>query len=330
MVSSAGQNTVSQASFREIQIPLPPIAEQRRIVAQVEALLAKVRSCQERLDTIPTVLKRFRQAILAAACSGKLTTDWRQANGRDEITWRDAQLADVCSSIADGDHQPPPQRKEGVPFLTIRNVATGGLDFSNTRFVPEDYFATIKPHRTPTPGDVLYTVVATIGVAVLVETDRPFCFQRHIAILKPNQHISSRYLRILLASPSIVNEARSRATGTAQPTVALGRLRSIPVEIPPRREQDEIVRRVDSMLALADRLEARHKKAKAQIDRLTQSVLAKAFRGELVTTEAELARCEGRDYETAEELLARVTATRTTRDGRATRGPRGKNRRGGV
>jgi type I restriction enzyme S subunit len=76
--------------------------------------------------------------------------------------------------------------------------------------------------------------------------------------------------------------------------------------VPSLSEQEEIVRRTGALLSVADRIEERHEKAKAQVDRLTQSVLAKAFRGELVPTEAELARRGGREYETAEELLARI------------------------
>jgi type I restriction enzyme, S subunit len=304
-------DNLNQRVFKSMPILVPPLVEQQRIVARLRELSTKIDICQGRLAKVRLILKRFRQEVLTAACAGNLTVDWRERNGLDESNWRQAQLADVCFSIADGDHQPPPQRPEGVPFLTIGNVAAGQLDFSGSRFVPEEYFAAIKPHRKPARGDVLYTIVATIGVPVLVETDRSFCFQRHIAILKPNEHMTARYLRILLGSSAVVNEARSRATGTAQPTVALGSLRSIPISVPPLAEQEEIVRRVEALLEVASRLASRYDKAKAQVEKLPQAILAKAFRGELVPTEAESARNEGRDFESAAQLLARIKTTRT-------------------
>jgi type I restriction enzyme S subunit len=300
------QSNINATKLGAFEIPICPPSEQHRIVAKLDALLATVQSCKRRLDKIPSTLKRFRQAVLAAACAGRLTADWRAANGETESGWRDMQLADVCRSIADGDHQPPPQRSNGIPFLTIGNLAAGKLEFAGTRFVSEEYFAAIKPHRKPVRGDVLYSVVATIGIPVLVETNRPFCFQRHIAILKANEQIIPRYLRLLLGSPAVVNEGRAKATGTAQPTLSLGSLRAIPVRIPPVTEQAEIVRQAEAMFALADRLEARYAKAKAHVERITPSLLAKGFRGELVPTEAELAKAERRPYETAEQLLARV------------------------
>jgi type I restriction enzyme, S subunit len=198
-------------------------------------------------------------------------------------SWRDAELRDICSSITDGDHLPPPKQANGVPFLTIGNISSGRLDFSQTRFVSESYFANIKPERVPRRGDTLYTVVgATIGIPVLVDTDRQFCFQRHIAILKPSKATSPEFLRKLMASPIVFREAWARITGTAQPTLPLGNLRTIPVSVPPLTEQQEIVRRVEGLFALADQLELRLAKARGQVDKLTPSLLARAFRGELV------------------------------------------------
>lgn len=294
--------------LKQALVPIPPLAEQHRIVAKLERLLGQVDSCKKRLAKIPAVLKRFRQSVLAAACSGRLTVDWREKNGVSiEEGWRDAELRDICSSITDGDHLPPPKRASGIPFLTIGNISSGRLDFSETRFVPESYFASIKPERLPKRGDTLFTVVgATIGIPVLVDTDRAFCFQRHIAILKPSKETTPKFLHMLMGNPTVFREAWERVTGTAQPTLPLGNLRSIPINIPSLPEQQEIVRRVEKLLAVADQIEARFTEAKRRVDNITQSLLAKAFRGELVPTEYELARAEGRSFESAEELLERI------------------------
>jgi len=80
MTGSVGQKRVPKHFIERSNIPLPPLAEQRRIVAAVEALLARVNASRERLDRVPGLLKAFRQAVLAAACSGRLTEGWREEN----------------------------------------------------------------------------------------------------------------------------------------------------------------------------------------------------------------------------------------------------------
>jgi type I restriction enzyme S subunit len=111
-------------------------------------------------------------------------------------------------------------------------------------------------------------------------------------------------------------------TGTDLPHVTGTGVAEFTIGLPPLEEQQEIARRIEAMFALADRLETRYVKAKAQVDKLNQSVLAKAFRGELVTTEAELAKAEGRSYETAEQLLARIRGDDTVSS--RTTGKRGR------
>ena len=266
----------------KFKIPLAPLAEQKRIADKLEAVLARVDSCRARLDRVPALLKRFRQSVLAAATSGKLTAEWRKTNGIND-EWENTDLLSICSSISDGDHLPPPQTTTGIPFLTIGNISSGRLNFTNARYVPESYFENIRATRVPKPGDTLYSVVgASIGIPVMVEVDRKFCFQRHIAILKPSEGTSPGFLHLLMSSPEVFREAWSLTTGTAQPTLPLGTLRSIPVSVPTLPEQKEIVRRVEDLFAFADRIEARLATAQKTVERLTPATLAKAFRGELV------------------------------------------------
>ena len=95
------------------------------------------------------------------------------------------RLESVCRVITDGGHQPPPQVPEGIPFLVISNVSSGSISFESTRFVPSTYFETLDDSRKPKVGDLLFTVTGSFGIPVVVRTDREFCFQRHIALLKP-------------------------------------------------------------------------------------------------------------------------------------------------
>ena len=336
---AVNQVSINQSNLSKVPIIIAPTNEQRRIVAKLEKLLAKIDAGKERLDKIPGILKRFRQSVLSAACSGRLTADWRENNPDVEPAeellkriqeekiqsrqikvgegipepfnlpkqWKWVRLFDICRAITDGDHQPPPQSKQGVPFLTISNITTGKLDFNETRFVPEDYYEAINEIRKPYKGDILYTAVgATYGIPVLVDTEKRFCFQRHIAILKPSCLISTKYLLYVLKSNFVYKQATDAITGTAQPTVPLSGLRQIKVALPPLPEQQEIVNRVQTLFKTADRIEQRYQKAKSYIDQLTQSILAKAFRGELVPQDP--------NDEPASVLLERIRAERENRE----------------
>lgn len=171
--------------LKEIDFGIPPLAEQKVIADKLDILLAQVESTKARLERILQILKRFRQSVLTAAVSGKLTEEWREINSLGE--WKNRLLKDLCRSISDGDHQAPPRADKGIPFLVISNVSNRLINFDEvSRWVPTDYYNSLKAIRKPENGDILYTVTGSFGIPVIVNTDEPFCFQRHIAIIKPN------------------------------------------------------------------------------------------------------------------------------------------------
>jgi len=300
--SGTTRRRISRKNLSQIDIPVPPPKEQKRIADKLDALLARVDACRERLDRIPLILKRFRQVVLALATSGQLTEDWRTS--RESTQWQRMSLSEICLSITDGDHQAPPQAKRGVPFITIAAINDGRLRIDKaTRFVPSVYFEQMKASRKPEMGDILFSVTGSIAISALVDTREPFTFQRHIAILKPDlSRISSSFLRYALETEDIKRQALSVATGTAQLTVPLSGLRAFMLDIPARDKQDEIVSRVEAIFAYIDRLEARYQAARTQVERLTPALLAKAFRGELVPQDP--------NDEPASVLLERIRAER--------------------
>src|ERR1019366_5832352 len=166
--------------------------------------------------------------------------------------WAVARLQDLFETITDGDHQPPPQVEAGIPFLVIGNVRSGRLDFADVRFVPQGYYRSLADHRKPKRGDVLYTVTGSLGIPALVDTDRAFCVQRHIAMLKPARETNARYLLHALASSDAFQQATKAATGTAQKTLGLASLRAMTVPVAPAPEQARVVDAVDSYLSRLD------------------------------------------------------------------------------
>lgn len=297
--TGATQQSLNDTNAKKILIPLAPLNEQKRIAQKLNELLATVESIKTRLDNAPTIIKRFRQSILAAATSGKLTEEWREENGFSE-EWKERKLEEICNSISDGDHQAPPKAVNGIPFLVISNIRDGKINFDTvSRWVPVEYYNNLKDIRKAQRNDILYTVTGSYGIPVIVDTDENFCFQRHIAIIKSDyKQVDTKFLYFLLGSSQIIEQAHQVATGTAQKTVPLKGLRNFKIFLPLQAEQKEIVSQVESLFALADKLEEKIEAAKKRVDKLTQSILAKAFRGELVEQDP--------NDESAEKLLERI------------------------
>lgn len=275
MTGAVGLRRVPKAFIEEHDIPLPPLSEQRRIVARIEELFSRLDAGVAALRDAKAQLQRYRQSVLAAAVTGQLTKS-------DTASWSTETVADVCEIVTDGDHQAPPRATTGIPFLTIGNISSGRLDFSNTRFVPQSYFDEIKNHRIPIPNDVLYSVVgATIGIPVLVKTDRSFCFQRHIALLRPSKRILPKFLHLFMESPQTFRRAWAGTTGSAQPTLPLKALRALPISLPTLAEQHQIVAEVEVRTTAIDHLAAELDRQITHSNRLRQSTLASAFDGRL-------------------------------------------------
>ncbi|MEQ1902705.1 MAG: restriction endonuclease subunit S [Pirellulaceae bacterium] len=324
------QSTIPKDALLDADIPLPPLAEQRRIVGKLELLLGKVSSSQQRLSRVPGLLKRFRQSVLAAACSGKLTADWREERSIIEddtcpsidpgemepppfdvpSDWRWSSLDAICSKITDGEHLTPPRVDSGVPILSAKDVRDSDVYFSEAKFVTADIAEKSRQRCNPDRGDILVVSRgATVGRTCRVKTDTVFCLMGSVLLFKPrSQIILPEIIEYCFKTPTGLAALIARSGATAQQAIYIRDMRTFPVPLPPLSEQQEIVRRVEKLFAFADQIEARLRQAQAHIDRLTQSLLAKAFRGELVPTEHALATAEGRDYESASELLQRIKA----------------------
>lgn len=167
------------------------------------------------------------------------------------MSWEKMKLESCCISISDGDHQPPPKADRGVPFVTISNInSLNQFDFSDTMFVPQEYYDNLDTKRKAQIGDVLYSVVGSFGIPVYIKNDMPFVFQRHIAILRHNDKILSQYLYYTMLSRNFYAKADVAAVGAAQRTVSLTALRNIEIEVPNIETQN----RIASILSAYDNL----------------------------------------------------------------------------
>ena len=293
-----GKPGLNLTQVRQLEVPIPPLSEQCRIVAKVDELmdlcdeleaaqtrreetrdrlrtasLAQLTASAEtpgkvdrravtfflshshRMVTKAEHVTALRQVIVDLAVAGHLTVHAVQdADGLPR--WDSRALRDVCASIVDGDHQPPPQVPHGVPFLVIGNVRGGSVNFTGSRCVPREYYESLDDAHTPRKGDVLYTLVGSFGIPVLVRDSSPFCVQRHIAVMRPRPAIRQDYLALALKARRTLDQAASCATGIAQKTVPLRGLRAISIPVPPLAEQDRIIDRVNRLMGVCDQLEA--------------------------------------------------------------------------
>jgi type I restriction enzyme S subunit len=317
--------SVKSQTLQNFALAIPPINEQRRILVKLEKLLDRVDLCQRRLAKIPVLLKRFRQTVVAAACSGRLTEDWREKNsalaaenafspdGSSEVpvswTWKLlSEVAQVRGGVTKG-------RKLGgkksifLPYLRVANVQDGFLDLSEIKHIevlPEDE----GKYRLES-GDILFTEGGDrdkLGRGTVWRGEIPKCIhQNHIFRARLlSKDVSPDYISIASKSDFSRRYFFENASQTVNlASINLTTLSALPLPLPPFPEQQEILRRIDELFALADQIEARYAKAKQYVDSLKQSILAEAFRGELVPQDP--------SDEPATVLLERIREARITR-----------------
>ncbi|OED82694.1 restriction endonuclease subunit S [Vibrio crassostreae] len=329
---------INLSVVRNLNINLPPLAEQKRIVEKLDEVLAQVDTIKARLDGIPDLLKRFRQSVLASAVSGKLTEEWRGeygALGQDlglierikvglindktvkkdlnfEISnkifdipdaWSFLKLKSLASKITDGEHKTPKREESGRYLLSARNVRDGYLSLDNVDYVGEEEYQKLRKRCDPNKGDILISCSGSVGRISLVDTDDKYVMVRSAALVKViADFLLNSYLVYVLQSPELQKRIDESSKSTAQSNLFLGPIKELEIPLPSIEEQKEIVRLVDQYFAFADTIEAQVKKAQARVDNLTQSILAKAFRGELVAQDP--------NDEPADKLLARIAEAR--------------------
>ncbi len=276
---------ISGQFIRDLQSPVPPLAEQKNIAEKLDTLLAQVDSTKARLEQIPQILKRFRQAVLGAATNGKLIGHKRQSFEE----WTTKTLKDFFSCI-DGDRGPNyPKKNDYLTdghclFLSTKNVRKLGFNFDAKVFISEEKDSLLRKGKLAR-NDLIITTRGTLGNIALYDEKIPYDNVRinsgMLILRKKQEENSSEFFKILFAAPFFQKEILRKKTGSAQPQLPANILKEFVLSIPPVKEQHEIVHRVEQLFAYADTIEKQVNNALARVNNLTQSILAKAFRGEL-------------------------------------------------
>ena len=197
--------------------------------------------------------------------------------------WEARSLREVVTKLVDGSHNPPPKQDTGLPMLSARNIDRGQVLFDDYRLISESAFASENARTRIAPGDVLLTIVGTIGrTAVVPEGSQPFSLQRSVAVLTPSANLLPKFLCYQLESPAIQKHFEANARGTAQKGVYLKTLGQTPVVLPPVDLQREIVAELEKQFSRLDEAVANLQRVKANLKRYRASVLNDAVEGRLV------------------------------------------------
>ena len=238
-ITGTAQPQITRKSLEPIKISYPPLAEQERILAKLDAAFAEIDGTIEKAQAKVKEIKKFKDSILAS-----------MLNNND---WEDFKLAEICTKITDGSHNPP----KGVTFsdflmLSSKNVFDDAINFEKPRFLKEEDYIKENKRTDIQEGDVLLTIVGTIGrCAVVNDSLKPFTLQRSVAVLKPaHDLVLSRFLMYLLQD--MLQILLQGARGVAQKGIYLKSLRELKLKVPPLSEQRSIITNLDAIYGQVD------------------------------------------------------------------------------
>lgn len=300
------QKGIYLQALSKVQIPLSPLPEQKRIADKLVHLLERVNSSKARLENVQDTLKRFKQSVLLAATTGKLTEDWRGSQ-TDLENWKDVKLSEIAE-IKGGitkDSKKQSMADEEIPYLRVANVQRGYIDLSEIKTIRVS--ADKLEELLLKPGDILFNEggdIDKLGRGWVWEGQITRCsFQNHVFRARLfNPLNQSKYISWWGNYRGLDYFLRTGKQTTNLASINKSILSNLLISLPPVSEQLEIVRRVEILFDFVDQLEKRVQTAHATLERLTPSILAKAFRGELVPQDP--------TDEPASVLLERIQAAR--------------------
>ena len=320
-----GLQHINPKTFWPLSFPLPPLNEQKRIVSKLDVIIPRIEAVKQRLEKVPNILKLFRQSVLTAAFTGKLTEKWREEHpemrntevlsdktiklinkskyikewGNFEVpyTWLCAYLGEIADlrlgKMLDG------SKNKGEKIKYLRNVNVRWFKFDLSDLKEIKITKTEKEILSIKNGDIFICEGGEPGrAAVWKNGENAMTFQKALHRVRFRIPFESDFLVYNLKVDAYTQKLNRLFTGSTIKHLTGRSLALYPITFPPLEEQKEIVKQVEKLFAWADKVEAHYQKAKEQVDKLTQSVLAKAFRGELVPQDP--------NDEPAEKLLERI------------------------
>ena len=300
---------IKAAELKKIFVPLAPLAEQQEIVRQLDLMLAQVEQIKARLDAIPAILKKFRQSVLADAVSGKLTEEWR-SNQENLEEWIFSELRHFVEKPIYGTSAKS-AKTGSIPVLRMGNLQDGEIDWEDLVYTSDN---TEIQKNDLKLNDLLFNRTNSpelVGKTSIYRGNREAIFAGYLIRVRCLPMLDPEFLNYHLNS-HIGREYcyRVKTDGVSQSNINAQKLLAYPLNCPPINEQKFIVKSVKNYLTLIGKIEKTAASAQKRVNLLTQSILAKAFSGELTAEWREQHQELITGVNSAEALLAKIQAER--------------------
>lgn len=284
--TGTGLQHINKNFFKDCIFQLPPLQEQKRIVAKLDGLFAHLEEVKTRLDKIPQLLKDFRQAVLTKAVGGELTENYRNQNSLPK--WKDVELKDLAEKIFDGPFgsnlKSSDYTESGALVVRLENI--GEMEFKGDKksYVSEEKFELLQKHElfendillaSFIADEVRTTLVPKLDVKAINKAD---CF----CIRLGDSELLKEFCLYTLSSEKTYNYLTGLAHGMTRPRINLTQLRSVNIGLPSVSEQEQIIKMVESYFNRFSLIERKYQTLLKVTENIPQAILAKAFKGELV------------------------------------------------
>lgn len=275
-------------NLQEFPTPIPPLAEQQRIVDRIESLFAKLDEAKEKAQAVVDSFETRKAAILHKAFTGELTAKWRRTHGLSLDTWKEVAADSLFEYVTSGSRGWAKYYDEsGAVFIRMGNLDHGTieLDFSDIQHVKLPNKAEGQRSRIR-KNDILISITADVGMVGLVRNDDfEGYINQHIALARPVMSESAEFIAWYLVSDIGLKQMQEKQRGATKVGLSLNDIRALQLKIPLIEEQDEILKVIKMWIGKEQQSQEAAEAVLDQIDLMKKSILARAFRGELGTND---------------------------------------------
>lgn len=265
LCSGATQKAIKNESIKRIEIPVPPFDIQKKIVS----ILEKTENLKEKRKKASEETDKIIQSIFYEMFGNPT---------KNEKNWSIKKLDEVCDYLSDGSHFTPKFVENGVPFITVRNLDNGKLDFNNCSFISKEDFLRLKKNCNPIKGDVLFSKDGTVGKVAVINFNKEYIILSSLAIIRSNKsEINPTYLGELLKNKSILKQALDLKSGSAIRRIIVRDIKKIKIFVPPIKLQNKFAEYIEKI----EQIQIHQQKSEQEINILFDALMQKTFNGEL-------------------------------------------------
>jgi len=262
----AAQPFISKGDIEKFELPyLPPIAEQQRIVAKLDAVFAEI---DRAIDVVGEQIQE----------NHKLFASTVEAMFKKKSGWVKKTLQEICEKITDGTHQTPTYFEDGYIFLSSKNVTTRKVDWDNIKYIDEEQHKAMQKRLSPKVGDILLAKNGTTGVAAMVDRDVEFDIYVSLALLRSKGEVIPDYMLQFINSNAARAQFAKRTKGIGVPNLHLKEIREVEISFPvDTLEQQKVTNVIDKIDALYQRRDFFLCEKKANLYQLKSAILAQVL-----------------------------------------------------